>query len=68
MRCCWTRSRHSSGKVSKLVCTSPYITAHLGGDGGGEERGVGGGKGGRGVGRRGREREESRGGEEMLLG
>ena len=48
VRCCWTKSRHLSEKVSKLVCMSPYITAHLGrregregrkgGEGGGERR------------------------------
>ena len=40
MRCCWTRSRHSFGKVSKLVCTSPHITARLGGGRGEGEEGV----------------------------
>ena len=60
MRCCWTKSRHSSEKVSKLVCASLYIAAHLGGEGEGEE-----GEGGEGSeeGRRGMEGEESRGGE-----
>ena len=38
MRCCWTKSRHLSEKVSKLVCASPYIAAHLGG---GREEGRG---------------------------
>ena len=70
MRCCWTKSRLLSEKVSKLVCTSPYITAHLGGEGEGEEREGGKGEGeegeggeGREEGRRGRGGEESRGGE-----
>ena len=60
MRCCWTKSRHLSEKVSKLVCASPYITAHLGGEREGEE-----GEGGEGreEGRRRMEGEESRGGE-----
>lgn len=59
VRCCWTRSRRSSEKVSKLSIY--HCTSGRGGKkGGGEERE--GGKGGRGVGRRGREGEESRGG------